>query len=299
MVAKDVIRSPRVAGISSHDRQGFTLIELSVVLVIIGLIVGGVLVGRDLIEAASIRATVSQYEKYKSAVNAFQLKYNYLPGDLDTTGATAFGFSPTTRSGSFHADGNIGANNVWPDGPYPNAVVNYEAGLFWQDLSSANLIDGSFTSVVDGLNYNVTTAGIGSFVPVSKLNSSTYWFVYGRGILINNWLSNSPLGNYFQLMGITSASYAHIYPKNTLTPLEAYNIDTKIDDGIFDKGIVRAGEEIDSPNFFTSSVCTWLPNGVANSCGNPNLCFSAATSNYNIGGAPDTPACQLSFMAGF
>ena len=41
-------------------RQGFTLIELSIVLVVIGLVVGGVLVGQDLIRAAGVRATISQ-----------------------------------------------------------------------------------------------------------------------------------------------------------------------------------------------------------------------------------------------
>jgi prepilin-type N-terminal cleavage/methylation domain-containing protein len=64
------------------QQAGFTLIELSIVLVIIGLIVGGVLVGQDLIKAAEIRATISQYEKYNAAMNTFRTKYNGMPGDL-------------------------------------------------------------------------------------------------------------------------------------------------------------------------------------------------------------------------
>src|SRR3982751_930235 len=72
--------------------KGFTLIELSIVLVIIGLIVGGVLVGQDLIRAAEVRATISQIEKYNTAVNTFRGKYNALPGDLNASTATAFGF---------------------------------------------------------------------------------------------------------------------------------------------------------------------------------------------------------------
>ena len=56
-------------------KSGFTLIELSILLVIVGLIVGGVLVGRDLIPAAGIRAQISQIEKYQSAVNAFRREY--------------------------------------------------------------------------------------------------------------------------------------------------------------------------------------------------------------------------------
>ncbi len=72
-------------------KSGFTLIELSIVLVIIGLIIGGVLVGKDLIKAAEIRSTIGQYEKYKTAVNTFKLKYSGLPGDLLSTNALSFG----------------------------------------------------------------------------------------------------------------------------------------------------------------------------------------------------------------
>lgn len=60
---------------------GFTLIELSIVLVIIGLIVGGVLVGQDLIRAAQIHNTASQVEKIKISMNLFKLKINQIPGD--------------------------------------------------------------------------------------------------------------------------------------------------------------------------------------------------------------------------
>ena len=50
-------------------KSGFTLIELSIVLVIIGLIIGGILVGRDLINASAIRAQISQIDKYQQAAN--------------------------------------------------------------------------------------------------------------------------------------------------------------------------------------------------------------------------------------
>jgi len=55
-----------------HTAAGFTLVELSIVLVIIGLIAGGILVGQDMIEAATVRAQISQIEKYETAANAFR-----------------------------------------------------------------------------------------------------------------------------------------------------------------------------------------------------------------------------------
>jgi prepilin-type N-terminal cleavage/methylation domain-containing protein len=74
-------------------RHGFTLIELSIVLVIIGLLAGGILVGRDLIHAAVIHAQVSQIEKYTMAANTFKLKYGGWPGDIREA-CTASGPSP-------------------------------------------------------------------------------------------------------------------------------------------------------------------------------------------------------------
>ena len=77
----------------SSQEQGFTLIELSIVLVIIGLIVGGVLVGQDLIRASEVRATITQIEKYNTAVNTFHAKFNAIPGDMSLVIATQFGFT--------------------------------------------------------------------------------------------------------------------------------------------------------------------------------------------------------------
>src|SRR3954471_15989161 len=82
--------------LSLLKQVGFTLIELSIVLVIIGLVVGGVLVGQDLIKAAQIRSAVSKIEKYNTAVHTFRTKYNALPGDIPN--AASYGFAP--RSGA-------------------------------------------------------------------------------------------------------------------------------------------------------------------------------------------------------
>lgn len=62
--------------------SGFTLVELAIVLVIIGLIVGGVLAGQELVHQARIRQTVNQFTGFIAAAHTFDGKYGGMPGDL-------------------------------------------------------------------------------------------------------------------------------------------------------------------------------------------------------------------------
>jgi prepilin-type N-terminal cleavage/methylation domain-containing protein len=90
------------------SQSGFTLVELSIVLVIIGLLVGGVLVGSDLINAAQIRSQIRQFDELNAGVATFQLKYGSLPGDLTPGPAAAAGFEPRTgNNGRGNGDGVI------------------------------------------------------------------------------------------------------------------------------------------------------------------------------------------------
>jgi hypothetical protein len=66
---------------------------MTIVLVIIGLIVGGVLVGQNPIASATMRAHVTQIEKFNHGANAFFEKYGYLPGDIPAGPAGQFGFA--------------------------------------------------------------------------------------------------------------------------------------------------------------------------------------------------------------
>ncbi|HEY4309009.1 MAG TPA: prepilin-type N-terminal cleavage/methylation domain-containing protein [Pirellulales bacterium] len=210
-------------------QAGFTLIELSIVLVIIGLIVGGVLVGQDLIKAAEIRATVGQVEKYNAAVNTFRTKYNGIPGDLVYTQASAFGLvlpaaGITSGGGTGLGDGN----GLIQDTASANAPIG-EPLIFWQHLSTASLIDGSLGTNITSGAVIATSGTVSQYLPSAKL---------GRG---NYWVVGSDTGtNYYILGGVTSISSTAYTYSLALTPIESYNIDVKLDDGAPDTGIVQA-----------------------------------------------------------
>jgi prepilin-type N-terminal cleavage/methylation domain-containing protein len=66
-----------------YASRAFSLVELSIVLVILGLLVGGVLSGQSLIHAAELRAVTTEYQKYMTAVRSFKDKYFASPGDMN------------------------------------------------------------------------------------------------------------------------------------------------------------------------------------------------------------------------
>ena len=129
-------------------RSGFTLVELAIVLVIIGLIVGGVLVGQDLIKAVTVRAAVSQIEKYDAAANTFRNKYNALPGDSPNP-TTFFPSIVNCDGGIGTCDGNglVEAISAAQSLATFSTYVSGEAAIFWNELNQAGLIPDAITTL--------------------------------------------------------------------------------------------------------------------------------------------------------
>ncbi len=267
-------------------QRGFTLIELSIVLVIIGLIVGGVLVGQDLIRAAEIRATVGQIEKYNASVNTFRSKYDSIPGDMLTTNAAAFGFFTDTTTGIGHGDGN----SIIEGGSSGGLVALGETIEFWRHLTDANLIDGSFgTSGNGGLGATSGTGAVASAVtniaqsvPPAKLGRNNYVIVYSlNGI------------NYYQIGSFSGFATSGVYTAGAyaMTPIESYNIDAKIDDGMPNTGLVQANLT-NAANVTPNTPASVAASSTASTC---TIGTGIATDTYNrvTGTGGTDPSCSL------
>lgn len=207
-------------------KRGFTLLELSVVLTVIALIIGGIMVGRDMLRSAKIQQIVSDLEKYKSAVDTFQAKYNSLPGDMSDA-TSVWGVRDATPANCITAASTDALTcNGNGDGKIAQSTGSNEAFRFWQHLANADLIVGNFSGVKDG---TATYSATANNSPTGGLDRGL-WFVMDWGTLNSNNATDfdTQYDNYMAY----GAPTANQFPSSSiLTPAETYDIDKKIDDG--------------------------------------------------------------------
>ncbi|MFZ4542093.1 MAG: type II secretion system protein [Rickettsiales bacterium] len=255
-----------------NSHQGFSLVELSIVLVILGLLVGGILSGQSLIRASQLRGITTEQQRHFAAIHTFRDKYFMLPGDMNN--ATSFwGKDNVNCAAHTGTVATPGTCNGDADGQFDMWDENYR---LWQHLANAGLIEGSFLGYVSPAT-SATTPTIASQVPTSKVSSNAYWtaaYISQLGT-INHEFGYAAVpdirSNYVLLSNRSSGWWLN---PNVLKPEEAWNIDTKTDDG--------------KP--FTGSVRSSNWNSAVASC----LESNTATSNYNL--TSSTNLCPLGFI---
>jgi prepilin-type N-terminal cleavage/methylation domain-containing protein len=248
-----------VANNRLRQTDGFTLVEIVVVLVIISLITGGVIVGKDLIRQSEVNSVMVEANKFKTAYVAFKQRYRCVPGDC----ANAENFFGTDSSGCPYGGGATGTCNGDGDGE----LYATEALRFWQQLALAGLIDHSYRGVGDSHSGSVWQGGefiAGTTIPKSKLGDAAWniWYLGGPAEHDNsNYYAN---GNYGNAMLLGAFGW-WIYENPILSPAEMYALDSKYDDGY------PAAGRIQSKNWNGNWYCTdagWVGAGASYSISN-------------------------------
>lgn len=184
-------------------QSGFTLIEIAIVLVIIGLLLGGILKGQELINSARVKNLATDFRNIPLFIYGYQDKYRALPGDdlavVAHLGATA---TPAT-AGTTLGNGEI--NGAWNEA---DPTSTDESFLFWQHVRLAGLAPGA------------TSAAAGDYAPTNSVG--------GRIGVQSAAPFTGMNGTYF----ICSAAIQGKYVKQ---------LDTQLDDGDTAQGSMRAG----------------------------------------------------------
>ncbi|HEU5047241.1 MAG TPA: prepilin-type N-terminal cleavage/methylation domain-containing protein [Rickettsiales bacterium] len=279
-------------------QSGFTLIELSIVLVIIGLIVGGILAGQELIRSAELHSIVSQKAQYSIAMNAFRNKYGCLPGDC-ATATQLFGVLRGNTSDNYTSScyGNNGGTNGTDTcngdgdghicsafGIYYTAVTCNEGILAWQHLASAGMIEGNYSPYEQaGVSTNPYEV-VGGNIPAAKAKAKTGYSI--SFICMNNgyFFDNGHCAHTF-IYGaqdpVNDDNYIGEAAFPALSAMDAYRIDKKIDDGSPARG----------------TVTTFTNNGYfQNACSTTDGPTITASTQYPIS-VTNAPTCALMFTA--
>lgn len=226
----------------TDHRRAFTLVELSIVLVIIGLIVGGILAGKSLMKSQSLRNALEDAKTYAIAIQLFKEKYGALPGDMPNAeriwgnaeggAATDDCLNPETSASTGQATCNGNGNGLIEE----LASENFRA---WQQLAAGDFISiANLTGVHGAGGASHATPGVN--VPRAGIDKSGF-SLGSFGVLDSTDLTRFE-GDYDNEMIFGKATTSGRTDGAVLTPAEAYEMDKKVDDAMPGLGYIRAPE---------------------------------------------------------
>lgn len=272
-------------------QSGFTLVELAIVLVIIGLIVGGVLAGQDLIKAAKLQKGVKQLTDTNTGAATFLTKYGQIPGDYSnansfTTGAVLSNGNPA-QAGLGNGDGAITGYMTTPAPVTAFLSATGETLVFFPELFNNGYISETMLSTSLTLAPSIVEASSGRFLS------------FATGSVVNKPLvAVQSFGGaaYISVVGapsaaVTAATGATPWTQ-ALAPAQAQGIDAKQDDGVPNTGSIRAitPTGVVVPGTADTTVGTNVGSA---------LCVSLVGTTYSYNGGLQDQLCNISVRASF
>lgn len=212
------------------SQRGFSLVELAIVLLIIGLVVGGVLKGQDLIHSARVNNVATTMNELRAATNTFQDKYVAFPGDFDRPGMVNEDLFDSGHAGD--GNGRIDDNNGESGGTAGQWWHDNESGFFWAHLAAAGLISGVDAGEIasegdlgtqQDPNLGLESA-LGGYITVGYVDpdNSPKFDSIGAG-------TRALTGHWFRIA--TDALPGENTQAGVFSPVDLRSLDLKMDDG--------------------------------------------------------------------
>jgi prepilin-type N-terminal cleavage/methylation domain-containing protein len=251
---------------TSAKQKGFTLIEMSIVLVIIGLIIGGILKGQEIIDSSRQKNLITQVDGLRSAINTFNDRYSGLPGDF-AQGTTRIAAGAVNGNGNgipgannanlagLNGDDGVGA--AIAAGATAAAAADENSG-FWCQLAIAGLVGNSNSSCA----VVPTFFGNGSILPSTGYPGTGMTVSYG---LHDTATTSFPRVSLWARVHRNAGSAMTVAGVGGLSAKALAAIDAKFDDGVPGLGTMRSsGQGTGCPVATAASV--WDAVSEVNDC---------------------------------
>ncbi len=213
-----------------RGQSGFTLVEIAIVLVIIGLLIGGVLKGQEMITQGRIKNAIIDFSGVTAAYYAYIDRYKALPGD-DSQATSRWGAAILPTNAYGNGDGVVTGNYYQTT---PGSAASNETADFWLHLRAAGLVTGS-TSLDSNGKVTLPVNSSGSIIGVQT----------GDG--------NSPPSGVLKSSGSDSGLASLMICSSNLPDRVAAAVDAQLDDGRPNTGSMRA-KQTAVPDTITSST---------------------------------------------
>jgi prepilin-type N-terminal cleavage/methylation domain-containing protein len=259
-----------------QQQKGFTLVELAIVITIIGLLIGGILKGRQLMENARVTATIQGLKGVETAALTFEDTYGFKPGDMPGNGKIP-GCGPGCDLSTTFKDGRIGVAS-WPMvQPEVDTTVAAATGtkqetyFFWYDMGATGLISGiNGTAPITGapaFGPDFPTAKWGGGIVVMESDGAQTGARASGTVTIT--------GTVLAIVMSPTAAFDTPFTSGTyvLTPALAEQIDRKMDDAKSGNGPVQA---------FGNVGCTGTP-GMGGMVASPTSTYTTADPARDCG----------------
>jgi prepilin-type N-terminal cleavage/methylation domain-containing protein len=230
-----------------NSKSAFTLVELAIVIVVLGILIGGVLTGQSIIESARISEAVTKVNQMSTALKAFNLEFDALPGDMEDAYdyfGDECGNDSTGGTGGCNGNGDkclAGENSRCP------AISN----PYKMDIRRA-FVHLNLSGIAPDINYQTNSGSSSSCANIAPdIMDDAIYILYSKRV---NNINMQILPNEFEYD--SGNSHCETSTNPSLTPKQAKALDEKLDNGNGRTGKIKAYNTFDDNSYsFEGTDC--------------------------------------------